>query len=290
MPFRDLLKKKDKVQTTANEQHGIDDREEFPVFKIIRSDTNTEELLSAPSYPNAGANVSTTALPPTPRSRGSSRAGDPDDSAKDHKRLSERLGLHRPLKSRTSSANSTNLPSNLPEIQGAYKEDFAQEDREAQWEQRATILAIANPNSPPRQTLAREMPGLSVHERTGRSRSVSDLQSDVNIQEAIRLHEVGRLEDATRMFKQLADNGNVLSEVLFGLSLRHGWGCNKDEARAFTYLSSAASDSAALEAEALKAGLKKGGVAKGELVLAIFELGNCYRYGWGTSIDKVAAR
>ena len=37
--------------------------------------------------------------------------------------------------------------------------------------------------------------------------------------------------------------------------------------------------------------MKKGGAAKGELVLAIFELGNCYRHAWGVpKKDPVAAR
>lgn len=36
--------------------------------------------------------------------------------------------------------------------------------------------------------------------------------------------------------------------------------------------------------------MKKGGAAKGELVLAIFELANCFRYGWGIEKDPVAAR
>jgi TPR repeat protein len=45
-----------------------------------------------------------------------------------------------------------------------------------------------------------------------------------------------------------------------------------------------------VEAQALKAGMKKGGAAKGELVLAIFELANCYRHGWGVSVDPVAAQ
>jgi hypothetical protein len=57
-----------------------------------------------------------------------------------------------------------------------------------------------------------------------------------------------------------------------------------------TYLSAAASNSAAIEADALKAGMKKGGAAKGELVLAIFELANCFRHGWGVQKDAVAAR
>lgn len=36
--------------------------------------------------------------------------------------------------------------------------------------------------------------------------------------------------------------------------------------------------------------MSKGGSAKGELVLAIFELGNCFRHGWGVQKDPVAAR
>lgn len=117
------------------------------------------------------------------------------------------------------------------------------------------------------------------------------------------------------MFGQLADpNGanNALSQVLFGLALRyppphqflpstqcnthtnigyrHGWGCPKDPERAISYLSAAASNSASIESEALQAGIKKGGAAKGELVLAIFELANCFRNGWGVAKDPVAAR
>jgi TPR repeat protein len=95
------------------------------------------------------------------------------------------------------------------------------------------------------------------------------------------------------MFAQLADpNGanNALSQVLYGLALRHGWGCRPDPEKAVVYLSAAASNSASIEAQALEAGLKKGGAAKGELVLAIFELGNCFRNGWGVKKDPAAAR
>lgn len=72
--------------------------------------------------------------------------------------------------------------------------------------------------------------------------------------------------------------------------IRHGWGCPQDPARAVKYLSAAASNSAAVEAEALRAGVKKGGSAKGELVLAMFELANCFRNGWGLKKDPAAAR
>jgi hypothetical protein len=56
------------------------------------------------------------------------------------------------------------------------------------------------------------------------------------------------------------------------------------------YLSVAAANAASIETEALQAGRKGGGEAKGELVLAIFELANSFRYGWGVKKDPVAAK
>ena len=83
---------------------------------------------------------------------------------------------------------------------------------------------------------------------------------------------------------------NALAQVLYGLALRHGWGVAADPARAVTYLSQAASNSAAVEAAALAAGRKRGGAAKGELVLALFELAQGFRHGWGVARDPAAAR
>jgi TPR repeat protein len=96
-----------------------------------------------------------------------------------------------------------------------------------------------------------------------------------NIQEAIRLHEAGEYVKSTAMFGRLADpNGpnNPLSQVLYGLALRHGWGIETDLAKALTYLRAAAKNSAEVEQEALRAGMTKGGSAKGELVLAMYEV------------------
>lgn len=71
---------------------------------------------------------------------------------------------------------------------------------------------------------------------------------------------------------------------------RHGWGIEADPERAVQYLTAAASNAASIEQLALQAGMAKGGAAKGELVLAIFELANCFRHGWGIAIDPVAAK
>jgi len=78
--------------------------------------------------------------------------------------------------------------------------------------------------------------------------------------------------------------------ILTIFSSRHGWGCEPDAQKAITYLSYAASNSAEVESLALQSGMKKGGAAKGELVLAIYELANCFRNGWGVKKDAVAAK
>lgn len=283
MPLRDLLKKKDKIEENGDDSRLQSSFEPTP-FKIMRSDTHTEEMIDSATIPTAPQ-----AERPSGPFRRSSNVG--NLPGKEHRSLSDRLHLNRSKSG--DGPSSYNPPPNMPDIQATYNEKVDKDEAEARWEERATILASAN-RSPGLVTSsaapAQNSSQLSLNSSTGRPRSVSDAKSDVTLQEAIRLHENGQYAEATAMFKQLADQGNVLSEVLYGLALRHGWGCDKDEKAAFTYLAHAASDSAALEAEALKAGLKKGGAAKGELVLAIFELGNCYRYGWGTSIDKAAAR
>ncbi|KAG5927007.1 hypothetical protein E4U42_002689 [Claviceps africana] len=123
--------------------------------------------------------------------------------------------------------------------------------------------------------------------------AVSSKAIDEDIQEAIRLHEEGSLAQSTELFGRLADPegaNNPLSQVLYGLALRHGWGCEPDLANAVKYLTAAASNSAAVEQLALQAGMTKGGAAKGELVMAIYELANCFRHGWGIEKDAFAAR
>jgi TPR repeat protein len=83
-------------------------------------------------------------------------------------------------------------------------------------------------------------------------------------------------------------NSYLDDELMF--TNRHGWGCKPDAEAAVNYLSAAASNAADIEQLALQAGLKKGGAAKGELVLAIFELANCFRHGWGIPKDPIAAK
>ncbi|KAK6335978.1 hypothetical protein TWF730_003351 [Orbilia blumenaviensis] len=265
MPFG--FHKKDKERDYADTPHPPPPGG-APEFRMFRSDTTTQEEIFPPSHPHHSPYGQ--GIPP--QQQQSSDSGD----QKPHKK---RLSFLRRGSSTggppAAAGSSEHVPSDLvsPTTEGNKGE---QEDK---WEWRASQLGLGGGgagNTPTRE----------------RSRSFSDQGTDKDIQEAIRLHEAGDLENSTKLFRQLADPqgaNNPLSQVLYGLALRHGWGTAPNSAEAIKYLQAAAANSASIEQEALRAGMKKGGAAKGELVLAIFELGNCFRHGWGTEKDPVAA-
>ncbi|KAL2024161.1 hypothetical protein VTK56DRAFT_9317 [Thermocarpiscus australiensis] len=276
-----------------------------PEFKFIRTDTHTEEVITPPSGEGHGDSGSHLTVDPNSgkkarrsldvfrsgRTRSTSASSTPSSG---HRRLSQRLHLSR------SPPSSENVPQDLPEIVVPEGGEEDKEGTESQWEKRATLLARANetnrsrPGTPVHGSPAPDISQLRLDDTPApQSKAVSSKQIDEDIQEAIRLHEAGKLEESTALFGRLADPkgaNNPLSQVLYGLALRHGWGCEPDPAAAVSYLSAAAANAADVEHLALQAGLKKGGAAKGELVLAIFELANCFRHGWGIPKDPVAAK
>ncbi|KAF9199699.1 hypothetical protein BGZ49_010162 [Haplosporangium sp. Z 27] len=67
-----------------------------------------------------------------------------------------------------------------------------------------------------------------------------EAEADDNIQKAIELHENNQLEEATHYFKLAAQSENPLGQLMFGLSLRHGWGCKPNPTEAIIYLQRAA--------------------------------------------------
>ncbi|KAJ6009980.1 hypothetical protein N7499_004621 [Penicillium canescens] len=312
--LRNILHKRDELSKEPERKNDQPTAPQPPEFTLIRSDTHTQEFLTPPADPTTPTlqEPDTNTLSPSPRRSFQlfTRSRNNSVSSPSPPRRERRLSnlLHLDHRSRSNSRDSSaNIPADLPQILddgGASKQE-----REAQWEKRATVLVQRNPQF---GTSGSDLAGsgswnedgeegslglgLGIEKTGARSRGSSQSRisvgpsEDVNIQEAIRLHESGDLELSTQMFGQLADANNPLSQVLYGLALRHGWGCPQDPTRAVKYLSAAASNSAAVEAEALRAGVKKGGSAKGELVLAMFELANCFRNGWGLEKDPAAAR
>ncbi|CZT00387.1 uncharacterized protein RAG0_08429 [Rhynchosporium agropyri] len=306
MPLRDILKWKEKVEPQRDAPSSPPALEP-PVFTFMRSDTNTQEIITPPNISSRESSPPPPFIDGQSESRtsrlfkGHSRSASVNSQASasssklkstNPKRLSQRLHLKR------SEPTSESVPTDLPEILVQEGEDG--EVRESSWEKRATLLAKKNEESTSRPTtpVGGSTTGISSFQDlniSGGSKKsvVSTKQADDNIQEAIRLHEASELETSTKMFGRLADpNGenNALSQVMYGLALRHGWGCTPDPAEAVKYLSAAAANAASIEEQALQAGMKKGGTAKGELVLAIFELANCFRHGWGVQVDKFAAK
>lgn len=314
MTLKEILKKKEKIKehVTPNVVSPHDPGPIAEAFTFFRSDTNTKELISPPSF------TSEVAEPPSYKnehrlsshfsrlpssSNASTQSAQSSTSPKSEKRLSQRLHLTR---SRTPSSSSVNVPTDLPDIQDVAVQG---EEKEAQWEERATMLAKGNPNNRPvflngypkgvtpeqkfyRDRFPQETPSnpeQDLSARPGITRSVSSAKGDENIQEAIRLHESGDLVNSTAMFGRLAES-NAMAQIMYGLALRHGWGVPPNPPLAIQYLSAAAASSASVECAALHSGMKKGGAAKGELVLAIYELANSFRHGWGVQKDVVAAR
>ncbi|KAL7312144.1 hypothetical protein PS15m_007943 [Mucor circinelloides] len=107
------------------------------------------------------------------------------------------------------------------------------------------------------------------------------------VHEGISFHEKGQLEKATQHFRIGAEKGNPIGMFLYGVSLRHGWGCKKNEHAAFQYLQKAAEH--AVEDLANIKNTVNASASKGELIMAIYELGVSFRHGWGCKKNKESA-
>ncbi|KDQ54993.1 hypothetical protein JAAARDRAFT_134790 [Jaapia argillacea MUCL 33604] len=74
---------------------------------------------------------------------------------------------------------------------------------------------------------------------------------------------------------------------MWGLTLRHGWGCEKNEKSGFNWLRKAA-EIAVDDLETMRDGSEKSAI-KSELVVAIYEVGQCFFQGWGVPKDQKMA-
>lgn len=126
------------------------------------------------------------------------------------------------------------------------------------------------------------------------------------LQLGITHHEANRLSESAKCFEKAATlpGGNGEGMLMWGLTLRHGWGCESNERAAFGWLRKAAEAAVedlervryvvAEEAERAGPGGKGvkaeiSGAIKGELVLAIYEVGQCFLRGWGVKKDQKMA-
>ena len=108
------------------------------------------------------------------------------------------------------------------------------------------------------------------------------------LQLGITHHEANRLQESVRCFERSAnENGGCgVGMLMYGLALRHGWGCVKNEALGFKWLRKAA-ESAVGDLEKLRTGgSNEIGAVQSEMVLAIYEVGQCFFHGWGAAKDQ----
>lgn len=201
-----------------------------PEFRFLRSTTSTQEVISPPTYPEdslplpvtptsdasdrsprrhlyGGLNFRRPSRSPAKSNTSSTVDSDAEqatthDGASDRsRRVSAKLErMHLTPKSRTVSQTSTHVPDDLPEIGRSGADSNG---AEADWEKRALLLA--NKNATGIDTNTREASTDISLEKDGvlettddlhatkpkHSRSVSNPEADLDIQEAIRLHEAG---------------------------------------------------------------------------------------------------
>ncbi|KAF8060912.1 HCP-like protein [Lyophyllum atratum] len=111
------------------------------------------------------------------------------------------------------------------------------------------------------------------------------------LQLGIQHHEANRLTESALCFEKSAkeDGGCGVGMLMWGLTLRHGWGCEKNEKIGFKWLSRAA-ESAVGDLEHARIGATvDSAVVQTELVLAIYEVGQCFFQGWGVVKDQKMA-
>ncbi|KAG7446104.1 HCP-like protein [Guyanagaster necrorhizus] len=109
------------------------------------------------------------------------------------------------------------------------------------------------------------------------------------LQFGITHHEANRLTESASCFEKSAtvNGGCGVGMLLWGLTLRHGWGCPKNEKTGFSWLRKAAEFALGdLERQQSMNGKEE---MKDELVLAIYEVGQCFFHGWGVAKDQKMA-
>jgi TPR repeat protein len=111
------------------------------------------------------------------------------------------------------------------------------------------------------------------------------------LQMGIQCHEDNKMEESAAYFEKSAkeEGGSGVGMLMWGLTLRHGWGCNKNEKGGFKWLSKAAESAVADLDLVRKGGVGDPKLLQSELVIAIYEVGQCFFHGWGVQKDQKMA-
>ncbi|KAL8741189.1 MAG: hypothetical protein Q9190_006181 [Brigantiaea leucoxantha] len=181
MKLGDILKKKEKIKNDTKQAQPSTVDSSPSNFTFMRTDTNTQELIQPPSFPedydSHPAKDHHHIFKHGPRLRSTSNASAASTaSSRTDKRLSSRLRLG--SRSRKSSTSSINVPTDLPPISDDTDNG---EDREAQWENRATILAQENLAAKQTRSRGSSLASSGSHNRPAMVQRISDAQGDVKL-------------------------------------------------------------------------------------------------------------
>ena len=152
-----------------------------------------------------------------------------------------------------------------------------------------TLQVPPSPHAPPPHTPPPLTPSSLNSTPTPKGDAKQLVLADQLLQEGIQHHEANRLREAAAAFERSAKTpgGSGVGMLMWGLTLRHGWGCPKDEVLGFSWLRRAA-EAAVGDLEHARTGIDASAV-RGELVLAIYEVGQCFFQGWGVKKDQKMA-
>ncbi|GAA5939580.1 Dsf2p [Sporobolomyces koalae] len=151
-----------------------------------------------------------------------------------------------------------------------------------------------------KQTLsvaASARPTMMSRTPSGHERRADPVTPEDFLQVGIDHHEAGDLTRAAWCFEQSVrkDGGCGAGMLMYGLTLRHGWGCQLNAPLGFRYLQMAAEsvvedlDRVVFGGRTLTESEANTRAAKSELVLALHEIGVSYRFGWGIEKNKKMA-
>lgn len=171
--IRDFLGKRDRLRNEKRKEGHT--RSMLPGVTIVRSDTNTLEILNPPSFGSSALSPRgemPSSNRPSSHSRSVSTTSKSSQSSHGEGKLSSML--HFRSRSRDKST-SPNLPENLPSIGTSSSDDPVV--KEAQWEERATALARGGTVLGPRPSSNGSM---HSRERLGRSGGFSSPRMGVS--------------------------------------------------------------------------------------------------------------
>ncbi|KAH9075588.1 hypothetical protein EDB83DRAFT_2351105 [Lactarius deliciosus] len=183
--------------------------------------------------------------------------------------------------------NPPSVTSSLSSLYSAYS--YYQLDSPSPSPTNDTLQVPPSPYAPPPHTPPPRTPSPLNPAPAPKGNPEQLVLADQLLQEGIQHHEANRLEEAAAAFERSAKTpgGTGVGMLMWGLTLRHGWGCPKDEVLGFSWLRRAA-EAAVGDLEHARTGIDASAV-RGELVLAIYEVGQCFFQGWGVKKDQKMA-